>query len=75
MIDFHPKMPPSSWNCPKKFRLGLGRPWESSSSDSEADEGLERKPLVGFHPVAGWKCPNKFKLGLGKPWEKQMSCC
>ena len=72
-IDFHPKMSPSGWKYPKKFKLGLGRPWESSSSDCKADEGLEKKLLVGFHPVGGWNCPNEFKLGLGKPWESNNS--
>ena len=31
--------PPLGWKCPKRFKLGLGKPWESeSSSDSDIDD-------------------------------------
>ena len=32
--------PPPGWKCPKRFKLGLGEPWESESesgSNGEAD--------------------------------------
>jgi len=41
LIPYRPKHPPPGWKCPKKFKLGLGSPWESSDSednDKEADE-------------------------------------
>ena len=29
--------PPLCWKCPKRFKLGLGEPWESES-DADFDE-------------------------------------
>jgi len=37
---FKSMKPPPGWKCPKRFKLGLGEPWESKSesgSDGEAD--------------------------------------
>ena len=35
---YEPKTPPPGWKCPKRFKLGLGEPWESEGSDdSETD--------------------------------------
>ena len=37
---FEPMSPPPGWKCPKRFKLGLGEPWESEgSSDSDTDIG------------------------------------
>ena len=37
---FEPMSPPPGWKCPKRFKLGLGEPWESEgSSDSDTDTG------------------------------------
>ena len=32
-VPFCPKTPPPAWKCPKRFKLGLGLPWESSDSE------------------------------------------
>ena len=43
LIPYHPKRPPPRWKCPKKFKLALGSPWESSDSeddDKKTDELL-----------------------------------
>ena len=34
---FKPLTPPLCWKCPKRFKLGLGEPWESES-DADFDE-------------------------------------
>ena len=43
-VLFHPKTPPSGWKCPKRFKLGLGSPWESS--DREEDGEIEMDGLL-----------------------------
>ena len=43
-VLFHPKAPPQGWKCPKRFKLGLGPPWESS--DSEEDSEIEMDELL-----------------------------
>ncbi|XP_065894185.1 uncharacterized protein [Dysidea avara] len=43
---FQPMKPPPGWKCPKRFKLGLGEPWESeseSSSDGETDVKMRTK--------------------------------
>ena len=36
--------PPLGWKCPKRFKLGLGKPWESeSSSDSDLDDFITKR--------------------------------
>ena len=40
LIPYHPKCPPPGWKCPKKFKLGLGSPWESSDSEDNGDSEL-----------------------------------
>ena len=43
---FQPMKPPPGWKCPKRFKLGLGEPWESeseSSSDGETDVEVRTK--------------------------------
>ena len=43
---FKPMKPPPGWKCPKRFKLGLGEPWESepeSSSDGETDVEVRTK--------------------------------
>ena len=32
---FKPLKPPPGWKCLKRFKLGLGEPWESESECSE----------------------------------------
>ena len=43
-VLFRPKAPPPGWKCPKRFKLGLGPPWESS--DSEEDSEIEMDELL-----------------------------
>ena len=33
--------PPPGWKCPKRFKLGLGEPWESEESDDSNTEKVE----------------------------------
>ena len=43
---FEPMTPPPGWKCPKRFKLGLGEPWESegsNDSDTDTDEVVLRK--------------------------------
>ena len=43
---FQPMKPPPGWKCPKRFKLGLGEPWESeseSNSDGETDVEVRTK--------------------------------
>ena len=42
---FQPKSPPPGWKCPKRFKLGLGEPWESEGSDTDAEEVVIRKEI------------------------------
>ena len=37
---FEPMSPPPGWKCPKRFKLGLGEPWESEGSDNSDIEKL-----------------------------------
>jgi len=39
---FKPMKPPPGWKCPKRFKLGLGEPWESKS-ESGSDGGADVK--------------------------------
>ena len=83
LVPFCPKTPPPGWKCPKRLKLGVGSPWESSNSEdnseTEMDELLvasRRIRLVQFcqtTPPPGWKCPKRFKLGIGVPWESSDS--
>ena len=41
---FHQKTPPPGWKCPKRLKLGLGPPWESS--DSKEDSEIEKDELL-----------------------------
>ena len=41
LIPYRPKRPPG-WKCPKKFKLGLGLPWESSDSEDNSNDELFR---------------------------------
>ena len=43
-VLFRPKAPPPGWKCPKRFKLGLGPPWESS--DSKEDSEIEMDELL-----------------------------
>ena len=43
-VLFRPKAPPLEWKCPKRFKLGLGLPWESS--DSKEDSEIEMDKLL-----------------------------
>ena len=38
---FEPMSPPPGWKCPKRFKLGLGEPWESEESDDSNTEKVE----------------------------------
>ena len=42
-VLFRPKALPLGWKCPKRFKLGLGLPWESS--DSKEDSEIEMDEL------------------------------
>ena len=73
-VRFHPKIPPPGWKCPKRFKLGVGLPWEST--DSEDDSERETSEGIRFcrtNAPPGWKCPKRFKLGVGPPWESDDS--
>jgi len=41
---FHAKTPLPGWKCLKRFKLGLGSPWESS--DSKEDSTKEINGLI-----------------------------
>ena len=43
-VLFRPKTPPPGWKCTKRFKLGLGPPWESS--DSKEDSEIEMDELL-----------------------------
>ena len=38
---FEPMSPPPGWKCPKRFKFGLGEPWESEESDDSNTEKVE----------------------------------
>ena len=38
---FEPMSPLPGWKCPKRFKLGLGEPWESEESDDSDTEKVE----------------------------------
>ena len=37
--------PAPEWKCLKRFKLGLGKPWESNDSDTDTEEVVLRKEI------------------------------
>ena len=73
-VRFHPKTPPPGWKCPKRFKLGVGLPWESTDSKDDSErETSERIRFCPTNALRGWKCPKRFKLGVRPPWESDDS--
>jgi len=35
LVLYCPKCPPLEWKCPKRFKLGMGLPWECSGSKDD----------------------------------------
>ena len=40
-VPFRPKTPSPGWKCPKRFKLGLGSPWESSDSEEDSEREID----------------------------------
>ena len=45
-VPYRPKTPPPGWKCPKRFKLGLGSPWESSDSEEDSETEMDELLLM-----------------------------
>ena len=45
-VPYCPKTPLPGWKCPKRFKLGLGFPWESSDNEEDSETEMDELLLM-----------------------------
>ena len=55
-VPYRPKTPPPGWKCPKRFKLGLGSPWESSDSEEDSETEMDELLLMASQRYEESQC-------------------